>query len=160
MTKSNFERMLELAEQAFDYRNDPQQLNVNEATQKKLQQLHPSTLSEYNDGNGPAVWIVLIPTTLKVMELFLHNKITEQQLFDETNVDQSFEAVYLCSAMTLPEYRGKGIAKKLTRDAIENIRKQHAIKALFVWPFSEAGSLLADNIANTTGLPLYKRQSN
>jgi len=59
--------------------------------------------------------------------------------------------------MVLEEYRRKGIAKRLILTAIENIRKKHPLKALFVWAFSKEGSLGAEEIASITVLPLYNR---
>ncbi len=159
MAKSNFERMIALAESAFDTRNDPQQLDVNQEVIAQLQSLHPSTLSEYDDGKGPVVWILLIPTTQELMQQFLENKIGEIQLLEKTSAKEKFTAIYLCSAMVLEEYRGKGIAKKLTLEAIQNIRKLHTIQTLFVWPFSKEGEALARNIAQTLQLPLKVREN-
>ncbi len=141
MALSNFERMIRLAEDVFDVKNDVNQLSIDEKVIKRLQSLHPSTISEYDDGNGPVVWILVIPTTLDLMNRFINKSITEQELLDLTPLDISYEAIYLCSAMVLPEFRNKGIAKKLTLEAIESIKKQHPIKSLFVWPFTKRGKL-------------------
>jgi ribosomal protein S18 acetylase RimI-like enzyme len=158
MALSNFERMIQLAEDVFDVRNDANQLSVDEEVIKRLQSLHPSTMSEYDDGNGPVVWILIIPTTLDLMNKFINNNITEQELLDLTPLNTSYEAIYLCSAMVLSEFRNKGIAKKLTLKAIESIKKQHPIKSLFVWPFTKEGDLLAERIAKLSSLPLLKRK--
>ncbi len=158
MSLTNFERMLHLASDIFDSKNDSTQLDVNEKIMKRLQRLHPATLSEYDDGKGPVAWILLIPTSLDLMNRFINKKITENELLDLTKPDSTYEAIYLCSAMVLEEYRRKGIAKKLTLDAIESIRKKHPIKSLFVWPFTAEGNAGADAIAKITGLPLLKRK--
>ena len=158
MALSNFERMIKLAEDVFASRTDPDQLSVDENVIRRLQRIHPATVNEYDDGNGPAVWILMIPTTLDLMNKFLEKKISEKELFELTPLETSYEALYLCSAMALPEYRGKGIAKKLTLQAIERIRKDHPIKAFFVWPFTEQGDALAEKVAGLTGLPLKKKQ--
>src|ERR1700739_2945533 len=110
MAQSNFERMLKLADEAFDIRNDPDQLDVNEKVIARLQKIHPASVSEYEDA---ICWILVIPTTTELMNRFLENKINEKQLFEMTPVGGSYDALYLCSAMVLDEYRGKGIAKKL-----------------------------------------------
>lgn len=157
MALSNFERMIQLAESFFASRNDPDQLSVDEEVIEKLRRIHPSTLSEYIDGNGPVAWILGFPTTTELMNLFLDKKISEKQLFESTPVGVSYEAIYLCSALVLEEYRRKGIARKLSLEAIENIRKDHPIKALFVWAFSKEGESLAEKMAGLTGLPLKKR---
>jgi len=45
--------------------------------------------------------------------------------------------------MVLEEYRRKGITKQLALEAIEEIRKDHPLKVLFVWSFTEEGNLAA-----------------
>lgn len=159
MSKSNFERMIELADSVFSSRTDPSQLSVDEQVMARLAQIHPLTLSEYDDGSGPVVWILVIPTTSSLMELFIAKDISEKELYDQTPIGVEYDAIYLCSAMVLEEYRNKGIAKQLTIDAIENIRKDYPIKTLFVWPFSKEGESLAEKVSQLTGLPLRKRIS-
>lgn len=157
MALSNFQRMIQLAEKVFDTKNDPDQLDVNEAVLERLRRIHPATVSEFDDGNGPVAWVLLIPTSMEVMRRFLEKKISEKQLFELTEPGTSFDAVYLCSAIVLEEYRRKGIAKQLTLDAIKKIKKDHTLKALFVWTFSPEGDMAAAAIARLTGLLLYKR---
>ena len=154
MSLSNFERMIQLAEEVFDSKSDPEQLEVNEEVLNHLCQIHPASVQEFDDGNGPVVWVLLFPTTNERMEDFLKNKISEKQLFELTPLDILYDAIYLCSAMVLEEYRRKGIAQKLTKNAIEDIRKSHPITSLFVWPFTKEGSSLAEKISTSIGLRL------
>ena len=154
MSSSNFERMVQLAEEVFDSKSDPEQLEVNEEVLNHLCQIHPASVQEFDDGNGPVVWVLLFPTTNELMEDFLKNKISEKQLFELTPLDILYDAIYLCSAMVLEEYRRKGIAQKLTKNAIEDIRKSHPITSLFVWPFTKEGSSLAEKISTSIGLRL------
>jgi ribosomal protein S18 acetylase RimI-like enzyme len=157
MSKSNFERMLQLADEVFAVKNDPDQLDVNEEVLDRLRRIHPATVSEYDDGNGPVAWILLFPTTLGLTQQFLDATISEKELFEKTPLDIKYDALYLCSALVLEEYRRKGIANRLTLAAIESIRKEHTLKALFVWTFSKEGDLGAEALARYTSLPLYKR---
>jgi ribosomal protein S18 acetylase RimI-like enzyme len=157
MPESNLERLIQLATDVFAAKSDPEQLDVDEKIIERLKSLHPSTVSEYGDSKGPAAWVLVIPTTDDVMNQFIAKKITEKQLLDLTPLKTKYNALYLCSALTLPEYRGKGITKKLTLDAIESIRQTHPVKTLFVWPFTKQGEDLADAIARTLSLPLLKR---
>lgn len=159
MAESNFERMMQLINDVFDTKNDPDQLDVDETVIERLHLLHPATLSEQRDDNGPVAWILVIPTTTALMTKFLSAEITEQQLFDLTGIGDSYQAIYLCSATVLPEYRGKGIARQMTLDAINAIRLQHPIEALFVWPFSKEGAALAETIARLTNLPLLQKDT-
>ena len=154
MSLSNFERMIQLAEEVFDSKSDPDQLEVNEEVLNHLCKIHPASVQEFDDGNGPVVWVLLFPTTNELMEDFLKNKISEKKLFELTALNVQYDAIYLCSAMVLEEYRRKGIAQQLTKEAIEEIRKSHLITSLFVWPFTNEGSALAEKISTSVGLQL------
>ena len=157
MSKSNFERLIELSDEVFSSRTDPDQLNVNEKVMEHLQLIHPDTISEYDDGNGPVCWILCIPTTLDLMNQFIHKEISERELYELTPLNIKYEAIYMCSALLLEEFRGKGIAQRVGMKAIENIMVDHSIKALFFWSFSKEGEKLADKASDLLGLPLYKR---
>jgi hypothetical protein len=157
MVSSNYERLIQLAEEVFATKNDPEQLDVSPEVIRRLQKMHPATVSEYTDGNGPVAWVLLIPTTTEFMQQFLNNTITEKELFYLTPLDAGYEAIYLCSALILEEYRRRGIVKQLTVDAVEAIRKDHPVRSLFVWPFSIEGDLGAETIARLTSLPLHKK---
>ena len=149
--------MLQLAEDVFATKNDPDQLDVNEKVIARLQKIHPATVSEYDDGNAPVVWILLLPTSIDLMNKFISRKISEKELFERTAPNSKYEAIYLCSAIALEEFRGKGIAKRLTLGAINSIRKDHSIKSLFVWPFSKEGNQMAELLSKELSLPLLKR---
>jgi len=66
-----------MADEVFASRTDPDQLNVDEEVITRLQQIHPATVSEFDDGNGPAAWILGFPTTQDLMNRFLDDKISE-----------------------------------------------------------------------------------
>lgn len=157
MAFSNFERMIQLAEDVFATRSDPDQIDVDQQVILRLQRIHPATVSEYNDGKGPVVWVLIIPTTTEIMNQFLQHKITERELLVLTPADITYESLYLCSALVLEEYRHQGIAKRLAVEAIVQICKDHPLKSLFVWPFTKQGDALAENIARNVTLPLYKK---
>ena len=146
-----------MSDEVFSSRIDPDQLSVNEKVMEHLQDIHPDSISEYDDGNGPVCWILCIPTTLDLMHQFINQQISEKELYDLTPLNIQYEAIYLCSALLLEEYRGKGIAQGLALKAIESITMDHPIKALFLWAFSKEGEKLAEKVSGLTGLPLYKR---
>jgi GNAT superfamily N-acetyltransferase len=158
MPISNFERLIQLADEVFAVKSDPTQLDVNQKVLERLHKIHPATVSEYDDGNGPGAWVLLIPTTLDLMNRFLETEISEEALFELTPLNAKYEAIYLCSALVLEEYRRKGITKQLCINAIESIRKEHPLNAAFVWAFSKEGDRAAETIARLAGLPLFKRE--
>lgn len=146
--------MLQLIDEVFSTRNDPDQIQVNQQQLKKLKAIHPATLTEFADENGPVIWILIIPTTKNIMNDFLGGKISEKQLLKKTKEGDRYDSIYLCSATTLPEFRGKGETKKLCIKAIDSILKTHPINTLFVWPFTKEGQLLAQKIADECKLKL------
>ena len=91
------------------------------------------------------------------MNRFIAEEIGETQLLNETPLDAKYDALYLCSALVLPEWRKKGLATKVGLEAIKQIRKDHPIKYLFTWNFSAEGANLADSAAEYEHLPLLKR---
>lgn len=152
--KPNFNRMLQIIDDVFATRNDPGQIQVSPQQLRKLEQIHPATLTEQADENGPLIWALVIPTTTEVMADFLAHKITEKELLERTRPGQSYNCIYLCSVTTLPEMRGRGETKKLCVSAIEAICKDHPINTLFVWPFTKEGLHLAEAIAAACQLDL------
>ncbi len=157
MAASNLDRMIALADEVFSAHNDPAQLEVDEEVMERLERIHPATLSEHVVGNGPVVWILLIPTTIELMNKFVSEEISETELLDQTPLDIKYEALYLCSALVLPEYRRQGLATQIGTAAIESIRRDHPIKYLFTWNFSKEGADLSELASETLHLPLLKR---
>jgi GNAT superfamily N-acetyltransferase len=139
-------------------RTDPEQLNVDQDIIERLKKIHPATVSEFSDENGPVAWLLVIPTTTDLMNRFISREINENELFEMTIPGEKYEALYLCSALVLEEYRRKGIIKRLALKAIEDIRKEHPLKALFVWSFTKEGDLASEAVAELVGLKLYKRR--
>jgi Acetyltransferase (GNAT) domain len=157
MIKNNYQRMFDLIDDVFATRNDPNQLQVNHDVMKRLNEIHPATLSEIADENGPLIWALIIPTTTNIMNDFLLGKISENDILKKTKPGQAYNCIYLCSVTTLPEMRGKGKTKRLCLDAIQKIRETHSIQTLFVWAFTKEGEMLAETLSKSAGIELKKR---
>jgi ribosomal protein S18 acetylase RimI-like enzyme len=155
----NFGRMIRLAEEFFDMKNDPGQLSVDEESMARLRAIHPDTMSEEKDENGPIAWVLVIPTMHALMEVFIRGEINDRELLERTLPGGVYDALYLCSALVLPEQRGKGLARRLTSRAISSISTDHPLRSLFYWSFSGAGDTLAASVAREFDLPLYVRKA-
>jgi GNAT superfamily N-acetyltransferase len=155
--EENLQRMIKLAEEFFETKNDPTQISVTEEVMERLRKIHPSTMNQRRNEKGPIAWILVIPTTRALMEEFIAKKINEQGLLEKTPLAAHYEAIYLCSALVLPEHRRKGLAKNLLSEAVKSIQKQHPIRSLFYWGFSVEGEKLAAAVATELGLPLLQR---
>ena len=158
MGDENLKRMIALAEEFFDMKNDPDQLSMGPETMAKLRDIHPATMSEESDENGPIAWMLVIPTSRAVMEEFTRGAINERGLLENTAPGGKYDAIYLCSALVLPEFRRTGLAGRLALRAIRSIREDHPIQALFYWGFSREGDELAASVARESGLPLFARK--
>lgn len=156
--EDNLQRMIHLAEEFFETKNDPQQISVDEKTRDLLTRIHPDTLSEVRNEHGPIAWVLVIPTTRELMERFVQGTIHERELLDLTPLGGTYNALYLCSALVLPEFRGRGIARDLVLKTCRSIRKDHPIRHLFYWAFSNEGKNLARTVADALQLPLLGRE--
>lgn len=154
----NFLRMIQLADEFFETKNDPNQISVDETVLAHLRQLHSSTIGEETSSDGPVAWTIVIPTTEEVMSQFLACEINERELLTKSSKGLPFGAIYLCSGIVLPEYRGKGIARRLLLRSIAEIREDHDVKSLYCWAFSVEGNRLAQSVARAIGLPLFERE--
>ncbi len=159
MGNDNLERMIRLAGEFFETKNDPAQISINAKSIARLKRLHPATMTERRTKKGPIAWMLVIPTTHDLMKQFISKQINEQELLYTTPLRTKYDALYLCSALVLPEHRGKGYARQLTIKAIKAIQKQHPIKHLFYWAFSVEGKKLAESVAKECALPLSQRKS-
>ncbi len=160
MTQANVNmlRMFSIIEEVFEARTDPEQIQVTPAQLKKLKKIHPSTLSELADSNGPLIWVLLIPTLKEVMHEFLKGAISEKEMLKNTKVGEIYNCIYLCSVTSLPEARGKGLSKKVCMDAISKICSDYPIDTLFVWPFTKEGAELAKKLALQSKLDLLFKE--
>lgn len=149
--------MIQLAEDFFAVKNDPSQISVNKRVMRRLNHIHPETITEKSTSKGPIAWILIIPTTQILMERFIAKNINERELYKKTPLHVKYDSIYLCSALVLPEYRGRGLAKRLMTKAIKSIQKDHPIKSLFYWAFSSEGKKLAASVARELSLPLFRR---
>lgn len=153
----NLRRMRKLAEEFFAIHQDPSQLAVDDEVISRLLKIHPGTVLEEKNRDGPVAWMLIIPTTEPLMRRFIREEINERQLLEETPLKASYEAIYLCSALVLPEFRRKGLSENLACRGIGSVLRDHPIKYLFVWSFSHEGATLAEKLSLRFRLPLLKR---
>lgn len=157
MASGSYERMIQLAEDSFHASEDPSVVGVTDVLIGRLRRMHPSTVSEECDEAGPIAWTLQLPTTHELIVRFIAKTLTERQLFEATPDDVTYDVVYMSSALVLPEYQRRGIARRLIIDAVGSIGKDHPIRELAFWPFSDEGRLLAESVARACGLPLLER---
>jgi len=159
MSSRNFDRMIQLVDEFFQMKNDPDQLSITSEVMERLKKMHPSTMTERANDDGPIAWILIFPTTGDLMKEFLESRISEGTLFEKTPLGIRYDSIYLCSALLLPEFRKSGLAGNMTVEAVEGIRKDHPITSLFYWAFSSEGDRLAEAVSRRTSLPVYKREN-
>ena len=157
MASGSYERMIRLAEENFHPSENPSEVVVTDALMARLRRMHPSTVSEKCDESGPIAWVLLLPTTEELIARFLDKRLSERQLFEETREGGVYDVLYLSSALVLPEYRRKGIARRMIVDAVTSVCRDQPIAKLACWPFSVEGRLLAESVAKDCELPLLQR---
>ena len=150
ITQDIYEKGLAMAERVFDTPAHPDQMQATPENFNKLKSINPNTiLYEVREGR-PVAWVVLVPTTIEVMDKFLKGEISEQKLLDLTQPQEKYPALYLCAAATLPEYQRQGIAGELTKTAISRMPLENNY-IVYSWPTSKAGEVALKKFEAETG---------
>ena len=144
-------KQMEIAEQLFGTKEDPEQIPINQETIDKLDTLCEGWLQTEFDNNGePIAWVVAMPTQRELAERFLRKEINERELLEATQPQKMYDSVYLVSAVTVLEHQRKGLAVRLLKRAIEKVPiSENAF--LFAWPWNDSGRGLVERLAQILG---------
>ena len=159
MNGVNYQRLLELADQLFNTKSDPEQLDVNEHVIETLQHIDPVLIYEHQFEQEAVAWITLIPSNKVLTEAFLQGVLTEKMYFEKSVALSTFDTIYLCSAIVLEAFRHKGIVSQHCKAAIEQMCLKHKIEQLAAWPFTTEGLNCAKAIAQKLELPLLLKST-
>ena len=130
----------DIAEQFYGTETHPDHIPINAESAAKLDSISNLWFNcALDDAGEPISWVVVIPTSRALMKDFVSGQINERQLFDATTPHTAQEALYLCSALTVPAYRRQGLAMKLMLETIQAFEAT-APKELFAWPYSPEGA--------------------
>ncbi len=133
------EKQMKIAEEIFGTESDPDQMPINDETRKKLNSLCSGWLeTEFDEAGEPISWAVVMPTQRALAEKFLLNQISEKDILEMTETADIYDAVYLVSVITVPEYRGKGLGKMVVERAMANMRATPDAM-YFSWPTTPEG---------------------
>jgi len=157
MDEKILEKMLDTAEKFFGSENDPEQMPITKESFDKLQKLHPQTLIYKTENGQPVSWIVTLPTSNNLAEQFLAGEINEKQLLELSQPQAVYEALYLCVAFTLPEYRRRGYITEMFQEALRTIPHEPNVK-LFAWAFSPEGGQLIAKLSQMLGQEIFLKK--
>lgn len=153
------QKMDSIAESIFRTSRDADQIPVTKESGRKLDKLTPHWIQyELDEKENPISWVVVLPTSLDLMEKFLKGEITERQLLDLTKPQEIYQAIYLCAAITIPKYRRKGLAIKLLKKAIDSIPHTEDT-VLFAWPYSKEGAEVIKKLETELGVKVLIKKS-
>ncbi len=143
-------RMRQIAEQYFGTAQDPDQILINQAAEKKLRQLDSSAVLCAEVDGQPVSWVVAVPTTKELARKFLDGGITERELFALTKPQPRYEALYFSAVFTLPEYRKQGLAEDVLREVVQRVPLVDD-PLLFGWTYSQDGISLYEAVTKKYG---------
>jgi hypothetical protein len=158
MDEKSLEKMLDITERFFGTANDPNQMPITKGSFYKLQELHPKTVIYKIENGEPISWVVVLPTSDGLAKKFLKGEINERELLDMTKPQEQYEALYLCAAFTIPEYRRRGYVIEMLEEAIDSIPHTANVK-LFSWPYSKEGRLLVEKLSAVLGVKILLKES-
>jgi hypothetical protein len=148
---------LEMAESIFETDAHPDQMQATPENFQKLKSLDVnSILYQVKDDNEPIAWVVVMPTQRAVAEKFITGTINEQEFLDNTEPAESYDAVYICAAATLPEYRRKGVASDLVKTALYRLPLKVDYE-IYSWPTSAEGAEGLKKLGQKTGKVIHTR---
>jgi hypothetical protein len=153
MNEEILQKIVNLSEEFFDLTKDPRQVSLTKESFQKFHLLHPKTIIYRLDNGDPMSWIFVIPTSQVLMERFLEGEITERDLLELSEPNDSYDALYLCSAFTVPKHRRKGYVVGLAKEAIDHI--PHTEDAhFFAWPISSEGEQIIKKLEKILGISI------
>jgi hypothetical protein len=145
------QKMDKISEEIFGTEKDPTQIPITHESGEKLEKLSPNWINYRLDDKGePVSWVVVVPTTREIAEKFLSNEITEKEILDLSSPQDHYSGLYLCAAVTVPEYRRMGLAIKLMQETIESIPTTEDC-LIFAWSYSSEGGMLINKLEKVLG---------
>ena len=152
------EQMMFIAEAIYGTHDDPEQMRICDESWRKLQSISSNCLRYEVDSEGkPISWVLALPTTIELMERFLTRQINEQQILDLTPQLPMYDAVYLLSAITVPEHRRRGLSFQLGLETLQLLPITPNAK-LFAYPVSAEGAALTEKFAAFLNRPIATRE--
>lgn len=135
------EEISDIAEGLFDTGHSEDQIPIEEATVVKMDLLTRDWLVCVLDEKGnPISWVMIVPTQKELAKKFINKEISEKELFVETEFAEQYDALYLCSAITIPEFQKRGLVTLLTLGLIQKI-PHTADPVIFSWPTTVPGKI-------------------
>jgi len=139
-------------DEIFHTESDDTQIPASQESREKFFALDSHCLAvDVDDAGEPRGHVLLIPTQRALVERFLKSEITEKEMFDLTQKSDSYDALYLCSALTMPKYRRRGVALNLLTTTVEKFTSRYPIDLIFAWPYSDEGMKLGRALEASTG---------
>ncbi|HBC71275.1 MAG TPA: hypothetical protein DEA62_02480 [Coxiellaceae bacterium] len=173
MTDKEEREITRMAMSCFKVNEDPGQMQMNQSRYIWIKEKMPEcfTVIKYCDKVIGGVFI--LPCTIEIMNEFIDNKITEEQLADRVykeGIDQEkMETIYMCAAIVDHAHRRKGLATSALLKSAEVLTQNKIPSAIFYWPFFNCDintkpenvtipHSIARRIANTLGVDLFIRK--
>lgn len=144
------EKTLVIAEKFFGTSEDPEQIPITKESFHKFQDLDPNSFLYKLDKGEPVSWVAVLPTSKNLAKKFLNQEISEKELMNMSQMQDKYDAIYLCSAFTVPSHRKKGYALELLKQSIEQIPHTDDVQ-LFAWPYSKEGLALGKKLEKQLG---------
>jgi GNAT superfamily N-acetyltransferase len=159
LTKTDIiSEILKTAEEYFGTSEDVEQIPATQEALERNLALHPkSFIYKTTEDNKLIGWVTVLPTSKKLAEDFLSNKITERELLYLTSFSEEYEALYFCSAFILPEHRRKGYSFKMFMEAIEWIPCVPD-QLMFAWPITLEGEMLIAKLEQFLNVEIKVKQ--
>lgn len=119
----------ELCANYFHNIGESEQINVND-WDFETTKMFPYSWTVIKKDNEQIGYTFILPASKKLMNLFLKDEITENELsksIKEEVTQDNFDAIYLCASVIKPEYENRGYAVHAMKDSIEKMIEERDI---------------------------------
>jgi GNAT superfamily N-acetyltransferase len=117
--KYTFKQIQQLSKQSEDFfetRKDPEQMQITPNNTKWIYAKHPDWVNIATQGGEFVGGAFCFPITKKSAKEFAQGNISEKELFKEAKAGViNLEAIYFCSVLVMPKYRGQKIGNALVK---------------------------------------------
>ena len=145
-------QLVSASEDSFHTQVDDTQIPASQETRNKFFPLDPHCLAvDITESGEPRGFVLLIPTQKALAEGFLEDRITEKDLLWKTSKTDTYDALYVCAAVTNPKYRRTGVALNLLTTTMEKFTSRYPIDLIFAWPYSVEGMKLGRALEASIG---------
>lgn len=157
VTLSDYYATGKLAESYFHTHEHIEEMQISNELAKFIIKNFPESNNIIKNNNIIIGFTFILPCTKEGMNLFMENKITENELTDYIKysmIHKKYESFYLCAAFIIPEFRNKHIIFEGFKIHVSKLLKYSKNPEFFCWIYSNEGKHLVYKLSKELNIKI------